>query len=178
MTNQEFCSFDHCTNPQRSKGYCSGHYQQYKTGKPLTSLKHRNKGKTCTFEGCAREAHAGGLCVNHGRQLRSNGELKPLRQFGGHGWHTNSKGYIIRKMRVGGKLRTVFQHREVMEDFLGRALLSHEEVHHKYGDKTDNRIENLELWTKSQPAGIRAKDALDWAEQIIALYGPDRKKLQ
>jgi hypothetical protein len=43
--------------------------------------------------------------------------------------------------------------------------------------KDDNRLSNLELWIKAQPTGIRAKDALSWAEQIIELYGPIKQKL-
>lgn len=65
----------------------------------------------------------------------------------------------------------VGEHRVVMEKKLGRSLLPHESVHHVNGDRSDNRIENLELWSSSQPYGQRVSDKLEWAREIIRLYG-------
>lgn len=36
--------------------------------------------------------------------------------------------------------------------------------------RTDNRIENLELWSKSQPYGQRVIDKINHAKYILNLY--------
>ncbi len=69
--------------------------------------------------------------------------------------------------------RDILQHREVVERALGRLLRSEETVHHRNGIRHDNRPENLELWTRDHGAGVRVKDVVQHAMEMLARYAPE-----
>lgn len=89
---------------------------------------------------------------------------KPLRVFGAG--HKTAQGYIM--IKVDGKQRPL--HRIIMEEYLGRPLERHENVHHINGIRDDNGLENLELWSVQQPSGQRAIDKIKFAISILEQY--------
>ena len=81
------------------------------------------------------------------------------------------KGYVMVRVPDWHKNNGYkFEHILVMEQHLGRLLFDGENVHHVNGVRDDNRIENLELWVKPQPTGVRVEDALAWANEIVNRY--------
>lgn len=77
-----------------------------------------------------------------------------------HRMISKAHGYVVLDLRDDGIRIT--EHRYVMEKYLGRPLRPFESVHHKNGIRTDNRIENLELWARPQLPGQRVADLLQW----------------
>lgn len=136
-------------------------------------------GNECRFEGL-RTAVRNKSCERCNKKLRKDinpktrfcskscsaqgrspiGRSSPIGTIGDH-----ASGY--KTIKVGqahpgaNKNGWMLHHRYVVEQDLDRYLERHERVHHRNGQRDDNRIENLELWKvkgKKDPAGVRAAD--------------------
>jgi hypothetical protein len=158
-------------------GLCTGHYAQQRQGKPLAPLRDYSRNGKCSFPDCGRPINSQRLCGEHARQQRQGRTLTPLRTERAH--RTMVGGYVKvydPKHPNAHKNGWVLEHVKVMSEHLGRPLWPDENVHHKNGQRDDNRLSNLELWTRSQPSGQRAEDKVVFAVEILRRYRPDLLK--
>ena len=128
------------------------------------------EGLKCKIDGCQNGLpFIQGCCNLHYQRFLKNGDVnyKPYKAPKGTGF-VNKYGYRIVSDGNGGKIA---EHRLVMQKYLGRELLPEENVHHKNGNRSDNRLENLELWNTKQPPGKRIEDLVVYAKEILELYG-------
>lgn len=80
------------------------------------------------------------------------------------GRSVDDHGYV-RVWTEGGGYR--YEHRLVAEQILGRPLTRDEQVHHRNGDKTDNRPENLMVLGLREHLALHQADP-DWKPRVWA----------
>ena len=132
--------------------------------KIINKIRDKSKGKHYSIRTEWKKGHTpegsilfkkGGIPWNKGKTFPERWHREKLLHQGKY-WlifkpdhpYSDQKGYVR-------------EHRLVLEEFLGRYLSKDELVHHKNGIKTDNRIGNLEVMTRSQHIKMHHKKILD-----------------
>lgn len=95
----------------------------------LIEVRVTSKARFCS-RGCHFKSRVKARTVSRGYMVVHQSNLTP------------EEGVLFRPMISHGR---ILEHRLVMGRWLGRSLGRNECVHHRNGDGTDNRIENLEL---------------------------------
>lgn len=172
----ETCAVEDCARQRMAglrDGLCSMHYRRRQRTGEVGSATASRGGRIgiapCAVVACPHKYYAKDLCRLHYNRQRLTGAAGPaglMKAPAGQGCYTTQDGYRWVVYQAGSpkgrRTKKIAEHRLVMQQILGRELEPFESVHHKNGKRADNRPENLELWTKPQPAGQRAEDIVAW----------------
>ena len=193
-SREQKCALNGCESVVYVSGYCPRHYaQKAKGAEPhavecswdgCNSTDTRFWRDRCTFHrgmGCEAQPcdrpRVGKYCEAHKNRLLKTGVIGGTFLATGPkglgGFHTDKKGYVNYSVVKAGVKTRSSQHRMNMETHLGRKLLPGENVHHVNGVRSDNRLENLELWSTSQPPGQRVSDKIKWCREFLKTYAPE-----
>ena len=175
------CKAAGCEAAATERGLCHGHYLRLMRSGEIREDRAlgRRVNRECTVVGCSNYATARGLCPTHRTRLRKSGDVqadRPVKKVAGAGFLNHGYWRVPVPKADRWLMRgesSALEHRLVMARHLGRPLEPDESVHHRNGDRLDNRIENLELWSRWQPSGQRVQDKLEFAIELLLRYLPE-----
>ena len=173
------CQVEGCEGEQKSRSYCLKHYTRLLSHGSVEDRPHHLQvyiDDQCVIiedddERCKNKRLSGGFCGTHYKRYQRYGNPLVKREIKGEAKYRVIKAHGHPNARANGD---ILEHRLVMSQHIGRPLYEHENIHHINGDGFDNRIENLELWSKSQPAGQRIEDKVNWAVELLEQYAPEK----
>lgn len=166
------CVVSGCGRRHLARKMCGLHYSRWFKGMTVKGVKRRSGIPRCSIGKCKRLAPNSKMCEAHKQRFNRIGDAlasRPIIKRDGEPY-TDRDGYVIQ--------RKVGVHRRVMEQHLGRKLLATETVHHKNGIRSDNRVENLELWSSAHCRGHRVADKIKHALWVLATYGKRSSKYE
>jgi hypothetical protein len=161
-----YCSMN-CANigrrkdsDERNKFVCENcGKEQHRARKAQSGGRIYREQKYCSYE-CKVEAQK----KKAQQKFESGGYKKHAKKRDGYVWVT------IPELSRNGGAKAILEHRYVMSKHLGRDLLPEETVHHINGIRSENQIENLELFSSRHGPGQRVVDKVQFAIEILTLY--------
>lgn len=112
-------------------------------------------------------------CKSEYQRIKATASFREALASGdGFNRHRKRNGYWVVSVPSGvtGKKHIIFEHRFVMEQHLGRKLLREETVHHVDGDRGNNALSNLELFSSRHGPGQRVVDKVAFAIDMLQTY--------